>query len=57
MTAIARSKATARCKATAICSAKFCELIDAKFGVGENFGAHERAMTERADTCGIRTRL
>ena len=33
MTAIA----TARCKAIAKCSAKFCELTDAKFGVGDNF--------------------
>ena len=30
-------------------------LTDAK--LGENFRAHERSMTERADTCGIRTRL
>ena len=50
MTAVARSKALARC------SAKFCELTDVK--LGENFhSAHERVMTERADTSGIRTKL
>ena len=40
------------------CSAKFCAtLTDAKFEDGEYFRAHERAMTERAETGGIRTRL
>ena len=55
MTAIARCKARARCNATPRCSANFCELTDAKFEVGEYFRAHERAMTERADTGGIKT--
>ena len=57
MTAIARSKARTRCNAMARCNAKFCELTDAKFEAGEYFRAHERAMTERADTSGITTRL
>ena len=37
MTAIARSKTRARCKAMARCNAKFGELTDAKFGVGDDF--------------------
>ena len=57
MTAIARCKARAKCNAMAKCNAKFCELTDAKFEAGEYFRAHERAMTERADTGGIRTSL
>ena len=39
------------------CNAKFCELTDAKFEGGEYFRPHERAMTERADSGGIMTRL
>ena len=35
------------------CNAKFCELTDAKFEVGEYFRTHQRAMTERADTAGL----
>ena len=31
-------------------NANFCELTDAKFEAGEYFRAHERAMTESADT-------
>ena len=37
MTAIARSKERRRCKAMAKCSAKFRELTDANFGIGDNF--------------------
>ena len=49
--------AIARCKASAICNARFCEhwLMP---NLARTFkGAHERAMTERAETGGIRTRL
>ena len=35
------------------CNAKFCELIDAEIEADEYFRAHERAMTERADTSGM----
>ena len=30
------------------CNAKLCELTHAKFEVGEYFGAHELAMTEKS---------
>ena len=39
------------------CNAKICELTDAKFEGGEYFRPHERAMTERADSVGVMTRL
>ena len=30
------------------CNAKFCELTDAKFGVGDNFWAHGCAMVRES---------